>query len=516
MKRAQNSMRDIIWYHGVSEKNISGKNERCRGILTWLTKAVCVFFLCLSLTGCGADEKEQETGGGAWESGQDEESGGVDAQTQGAEGSGEDGVRESAEAYDTIYEAYYHKCGELARLYGEPELVDYDDYDGMIGYSYVKGLCVVSLMDYDQDGTDDLFVVYANGNLSGTNMNDYAIPLAANYEAEVWTYRVQEQEFERLLHLDRISAYQTFLTPYWDAWDCFITVYENKKGCPVIQVCGYSGEDDMVLAYHNYYFSDGAVCEDIYEYENRSYRVNGRETDIDSWYAGVDGYDTILLGAYLSSNGTTVDYTSVYDGIDLNWAIRHTSDVLSALKEGREGKYPAARASYIPIYMQELRRLATTEVYSDTEYESMRFTYVQYALYDMDHDGVPELIAETGESEASFMYFVYTLREGEPVCCGSFGGSHSELNADTENKREGIVLYGGHMGGWWIEELWLSGTELESESVDDGYIDFSDESNVGKEYPELTSYEQYETYEYLGMTNPATNILLYEYAVKSE
>ncbi len=600
MKRAQAIMNDIVRYHGVSEKDIAEKNERYRGLLTSLTEMVCVFFLCLSLAGCGADEKEQETGGGAWESGQeaegseetqdkesdgsgeedaqtqdaegngetqagesseadkedaqtqdaegngetqDKESGGSgeedaqtqdaegngetqagesgeadkeDAQTQDAEGSGEDGVRESAEAYDTIYEAYYHKCGELAHRYGKPELVDYDEYDGIIGYSYAKGLCVVSLMDYDQDGTDDLFVVYANGNLSGTNMDDYVIPLAEDYEAEVWTYRVQEQEFERLLHLDRISAYETFLTPYWDAWDCFITVYENKKGCPVIQVCGYSGEDDTVLAYHNYYFADGAVCEDIYEYENRSYRVNGRETDIDSWYAGVDGYDTILLGAYLSSNGTTVDYTRTYDGVDLNWAIRHTSDVLSALKAGCEGRYPAVRASYIPIYMQELRRLATTEVYSDTEYESMRFTYVQYALYDMDHDGVPELIAETGEYEAAYMYLVYTLREGELVCCGSFGGSHSGLNADTENKRDGIVLYGGHMGGWWIEELRLSGTELESESVDDGYIDFSDESNVGKEYPELTSYEQYETYEYLGMANPATNILLYEYAVKSE
>jgi len=56
-----------------------------------------------------------------------------------------------------VYAAYYQKYSELVARYGKTELVD--NIVGM-GGSYLKGVCVVDLMDFNGDGTPDLFMVF--------------------------------------------------------------------------------------------------------------------------------------------------------------------------------------------------------------------------------------------------------------------------------------------------------------------------------------------------------------------
>lgn len=70
---------------------------------------------------------------------------------------------------------------------------------------------------------------------------------------------------------------------------------------------------------------------------------------------------------------------------------------------------------------------------------------IDYALYDMDHNGTPELLLRYGTCEADYRIAVYTYRDGALVTLGDeIGGSHTSFGYDT--KANQMVLIQGHMG----------------------------------------------------------------------
>lgn len=50
-----------------------------------------------------------------------------------------------------------------------------------------------------------------------------------------------------------------------------------------------------------------------------------------------------------------------------------------------------------------------------------------YWLYDIDKDGIPELLVQYGDCEAAYHTKCYTYREGEVVCIGDFACGHTSL-----------------------------------------------------------------------------------------
>lgn len=68
----------------------------------------------------------------------------------------------------------------------------------------------------------------------------------------------------------------------------------------------------------------------------------------------------------------------------------------------------------------------------------------QFALYDVDKDGVPELLVKYGECEADYYGVCYTFRDGEMVEAGEFGFSHSVLYTCPD--RSAFLCHWGHMG----------------------------------------------------------------------
>lgn len=67
-----------------------------------------------------------------------------------------------------------------------------------------------------------------------------------------------------------------------------------------------------------------------------------------------------------------------------------------------------------------------------------------YLLYDVDKDGIPELIIKTGTCEADYMGTLYTYRAGEALKVDEFGFGHAALYSDPGEN--GIILHYGHMG----------------------------------------------------------------------
>ena len=87
----------------------------------------------------------------------------------------------------------------------------------------------------------------------------------------------------------------------------------------------------------------------------------------------------------------------------------------------------------------------------------------EYTLYDIDKDGVPELIVKIGTCEADYRGEIYTFSASRAqLVCDDLGLGHSGLYTDPG--RNGLILMGGHMGYAWAERLCLeNGSLVEAE-----------------------------------------------------
>ena len=90
----------------------------------------------------------------------------------------------------------------------------------------------------------------------------------------------------------------------------------------------------------------------------------------------------------------------------------------------------------------------------DNAADTMGGEYLLYAVYDMDGDGVLELLVLDGTCEADYTWNVYTMSELGAVPMGAFSGSHSLLYYDEE---PGVVCLHGHMGYEEIERVTIDG-----------------------------------------------------------
>lgn len=89
----------------------------------------------------------------------------------------------------------------------------------------------------------------------------------------------------------------------------------------------------------------------------------------------------------------------------------------------------------------------------------------QYALYDMNGDGVLELFVKLGYSEADYQYTVWTLDEsGAPAQTGgNFSGAHTALYGAEGTA--GVFTNSCHMGSQSVRQYTLSADGIFSETV---------------------------------------------------
>ena len=106
---------------------------------------------------------------------------------------------------------------------------------------------------------------------------------------------------------------------------------------------------------------------------------------------------------------------------------------------------------------------------------------VQYQLYDIDKDGIPEMIVEYGSYEACRRIQLYIFRNGAAELLESedtgdiLGMSHSYLY--TWPGENGMLLYGGHMGGAWAGQIVLENGRINIYSLFDEYFEYPDEAD---------------------------------------
>ena len=76
--------------------------------------------------------------------------------------------------------------------------------------------------------------------------------------------------------------------------------------------------------------------------------------------------------------------------------------------------------------------------------------YLEYALYDIDHDGVKELIVLAGTCEADYVRRIYTIVDHEARYIGETFGGHSAIFACPD---DGFYNMMAHMGYEYIYKV---------------------------------------------------------------
>ena len=108
--------------------------------------------------------------------------------------------------------------------------------------------------------------------------------------------------------------------------------------------------------------------------------------------------------------------------------------------------HPAASAENSAEGWQEAYRavLNGTIAEQDPAYRNDVAIENSYLLYDVDNDGVPEMVIKTGTCEADYTGTLYTFRNGKAEKVDIFGLGHSALYSYPEGN--GIIIDNGHMG----------------------------------------------------------------------
>ncbi len=369
---------------------------------------------------------------------------------------------------DVMLKAYNSKYKELEAKYGAGCITDktISKYDSI---SYLEGVSVVNFMDFNGDGTEDLFLLYSNGN-SG-NLQNFEIPTKNTYGFEVWTY--ENGKLVQLLSSDKIS--ETYLYDvggnyYLD----FINIYENANGNPVIQLFE---ETETSEYYTNIYYDNGKVVYDEFELKEKVYtqpkvtsEVYYKNSDVvtqNEWLEGVAEYDKILLSAVLAAPTSSSESIKIY-GLDYMETLNQTQEIVKYL--GNKSYYPTipkfhiAEDKYISLYLKQILLANILEDYADNHY---------YYLYDMDSDGLDELILYESSEGAGTHTDIYTVVDEKMFYCGNYG--RADLLIDGKG---GLIGYFTRMNGYTIDKISLVNNQaLNYNLIASGAI------NSNQEYP---------------------------------
>ena len=411
--------------------------------------------------------------------------------------------------FSNLEEAYYYKYCELAEKHGTHALYDVRyDYHNVYGRSYLKGVCIVNLIDFNADGVEDLFIVYSNGQLERVVNESYGLevfdfPSKDAYEIEIWTY--EDGALKQLLHESSASTYDASLFWARDPNDIvhldyrfYITVFENEDGFPVIQKHNYY-RNGAVCEYENIYYAGETISRDRLSYADQFYQMNDSEVSWEIWIDNVAGYDKILLSAPLAFSrfGTSTRLNESY-GINYDYALVQTQRVVRYLSN-REvptwfSNWFISEGAHISLYMKELHR--SNFFLCESEGSEKHYTNHHYALYDIDQNGMPELILYEGSSGAGMHFHFYAIDDGGLIYVGSYGRTSLEANYEG-----GLVAYTARMGNYYIDFLSFEDGEIKTAFIASG-------TTGQAPFPELHEFG-YENYGYLPFCPPEIPMVFY-------
>lgn len=117
-------------------------------------------------------------------------------------------------------------------------------------------------------------------------------------------------------------------------------------------------------------------------------------------------------------------------------------------------------------------RQAYAFMLDDIMFEFPDYQYnLNYALYDIDENSIPEMFVKVGTCEADYSYRVFTMSEesSDVGLIDTLPASHASIcGIQTKNS---FLLWGGHMGYEWISQITLSNNKFTEIQIFDAEVE---------------------------------------------
>ena len=354
-----------------------------------------------------------------------------------------------------MYRKYYDLIERYQEEFGEAAKASAGEY-----MKYLKGLCMAKLVDFDLDGSEELLLVYADPETVGPS-GSYMLP---RYIIEVWRYA--GTDIEKVFEGSGFGG---------DGGTSDLYFTQDENGSYIIE----GGQDDF--QYNEIWGLVGDEFSVVKEVNAESYSDDGPYT-IDGNLVSYEEFDAEI--SKWMANCTVYGLSRIEESQDRSLAeleetlklLREKLEIDEEQGEDLEQETPAVTSQmYLDIYGPIVQ-----EVYAGG---GQLIDYNLYYVYDIDKDGVKELLVQKGNGEFDYMYQIYTIQEQAAVYLGEISGFHTVFYADESGGKEPyIIRLSGHMG---YEEIYhVSITEGKVEEQEVSYRELgADEEYYSNPYP---------------------------------
>lgn len=121
-----------------------------------------------------------------------------------------------------------------------------------------------------------------------------------------------------------------------------------------------------------------------------------------------------------------------------------------------------------PPYKQDYRELVT-QAYQEISWPTSKYN-CYYSLFDMDSNGVPELLLSKGTCEADNTFYIYTFENNQVEFAGTFHSGHTSLYGATSTSSGQLIAVYGQMLGQYVNELYLNNGYISSNQILSGTV----------------------------------------------
>jgi hypothetical protein len=132
-------------------------------------------------------------------------------------------------------------------------------------------------------------------------------------------------------------------------------------------------------------------------------------------------------------------------------------------------------SSVLTSCYQNVLRQTESEFYAYNHDSILGMILQEYAVYDIDNNGIAELFVKAGTCEADYMWRLYTVADNIAIQIAEIGGGHSQLYSCSSG---GFYHFYGHMGYWEITAYTYANGALAEEHISSG------ELSEDEEYPD--------------------------------
>lgn len=376
-----------------------------------------------------------------------------------------------------------------------------------------KGVITSRIRDFDNDEKEELLVLVMK--------NDERVETLAELDRNVVYIRMYEAVKGEIILQDEFRA----LYPVMGAGDMedsgiFFQTYEGK-----IYICGSTYTLNYVIADGSSYnsfvmFYNGSGFErlsgteetlagsefswdeqnanDMADYLDSIGLANEAQQIRGSWIRSFDFSDPSeeMILRITGDNDGTADFFEFHDTMDAETLGTVVFYLQTSWEDGKDEDISDGSEQGETETKNEIE--LTSEVYNNAygpvldrtivEYGNDIGAHLLYYVYDIDKNGVKELLLQTGTCEADFMYEIYTIESESCKYLGEIPGSHTSFFADENGGTESyIIQMQAHMGYEGLYRISLQDGAPVSEEMSSRQVPADDEY-YSNDYPLQYAY----------------------------